>query len=173
MNKLTKLISSTIVMGSILMTSQANAEQKIGVVNVQGIFQAVPQAAVIQQTIAAEFKDKIEDVSRLEKDIKYYLEKQQRDAATMSATEKDELQKQILDLRNEYQSKAQPLQQEVQRRQGEERNKVLELIKVAIDDIAAKGNYDLVVDGNAVTYLKDDSIDLSKDVIDQVSKIKQ
>jgi outer membrane protein len=120
------------------MTTQASAEQKIGVVNVQGIFQSVPQG----------------------------------DAATMSTAEKDELQKQILDLRAEYQSKAQPLQQEVQQRQGEERNKVLELIKVAIDDIAAKGNYDLVVDGNAVTYLKDDSIDLSKDVIDQVSKIK-
>lgn len=154
------------------MTTQANAEQKIGVVNVQGIFQSVPQAAVIQQTITAEFKDRIEDVNRLEKDIKYYLEKQQRDAATMSATEKDELQKQIIDLRDEYQSKAQPLQQEVQQRQGEERNKILELIKVAIDDIAAKGDYDLVVDGNAVTYLKDDSIDLSKAVIDQVSKIK-
>ncbi len=154
------------------MTTQANAEQKIGVVNVQGIFQSVPQAAVIQQTITAEFKDRIEDVNRLEKDIKYYLEKQQRDAATMSATEKDELQKQIIDLRNEYQSKAQPLQQEVQQRQGEERNKILELIKVAIDDIAAKGDYDLVVDGNAVTYLKDESIDLSKAVIDQVSKIK-
>jgi outer membrane protein len=159
-------------MSSVLMTTQANAEQKIGVVNVQGIFQSVPQAAVIQQTITAEFKDRIEDVNRLEKDIKYYLEKQQRDAATMSATEKDELQKQIIDLRNEYQSKAQPLQQEVQQRQGEERNKILELIKVAIDDIAAKGDYDLVVDGNAVTYLKDESIDLSKAVIDQVSKIK-
>lgn len=154
------------------MTTQANAEQKIGVVNVQGIFQSVPQAAVIQQTIAAEFKDRIEDVNRLEKDIKYYLEKQQRDAATMSATEKSDLEKQILDLRTEYQSKAQPLQQEVQQRQGEERNKVLELIKVAIDDVAAKGKYDLVIDGNAVTYLKDDSIDLSKEIIDQVSKIK-
>ena len=172
MNKLAKLISSTLFVSSVLMTTQASAEQKIGVVNVQGIFQSVPQAAVIQQTITAEFKDRIEDVSRLEKDIKYYLEKQQRDAATMSTAEKDELQKQILDLRAEYQSKAQPLQQEVQQRQGEERNKVLELIKVAIDDIAAKGNYDLVVDGNAVTYLKDDSIDLSKDLIDQVSKIK-
>ncbi len=172
MNKLTKLISSTIVMSSVLMTTQANAEQKIGVVNVQGIFQSVPQAAVIQQTIAAEFKDRIEDVNRLEKDIKYYLEKQQRDAATMSATEKGDLDKQILDLRTEYQSKAQPLQQEVQRRQGEERNKVLELIKVAIDDVAAKGDYDLVIDGNAVTYLKDESIDLSREVIDQVSKIK-
>ena len=56
----------------------------------------------IQETIAAQFKDKTEEVSRLEKDIKYYLEKNQRDAATMSEKEKTELEGKIIALREEY-----------------------------------------------------------------------
>ena len=88
-----KDFTKNLIAGALLTTAMAStsvfAEQKIGAVNVQGVFQAMPQAADIQETIAAQFKDKTEEVSRLEKDIKYYLEKNQRDAATMSEKEKN------------------------------------------------------------------------------------
>lgn len=163
------LLAATVA--AISMSPIANAQQKIGVVNMQGVFQSLPQAAAIQQNIAAEFKDDFEAVSRLEKDLQYYMEKQKRDTATMSATEVDELNKKIGELRSEYATKAQPLQQNVQRRQGEERDKILGLIRQSIDNIAAKEQYDLVLSSNSVLYI-DDTHNLSQQVIDQVSKIK-
>ncbi|MDU0354568.1 OmpH family outer membrane protein [Paraglaciecola aquimarina] len=158
-------------MTSALLSATVQAEQKIGAVNVQGIFQSLPQAATIQQTIEAEFKDKTEEVSRLEKDIKYYLEKNQRDAATMSEKEKKELQEKIISLRNDYTAKAQPLQQEIQARAQEEQNKLLGLIKQGIDAVAAKGKYDVILNANAVAFINPEN-DISKQVIDQVNKIK-
>jgi len=89
LKKFTKSLIAGALLTSAIASSAVFAEQKIGAVNVQGIFQAMPQAASIQASIAAEFKDKTEEVSRLEKDIKYYLEKNQRDAATMSAKQKN------------------------------------------------------------------------------------
>ena len=160
------------ILGTAMMSSAAMAEQKLGFVNVQGVFQALPQAAQIQETIRTEFKDQFDEVARLEKDIKYYLEKQQRDAATMSDKEKKELETKLISLRDDYQAKAQPLQQNAQRRQMEERNKILGLIKQDIDSIAAKDKYDLVINAEAVLYTADEKHDLSKQVIDQVSKIK-
>ena len=69
MNKFTKSLIAGALIGTAMMSSAVQAEQKIGVVNVQGIFQAMPQAASIQEAIASEFKDKTEEVSRLEKTL--------------------------------------------------------------------------------------------------------
>jgi outer membrane protein len=169
-----KKFTKNIIAGALLTTAMASsaafAAQKIGVVNVQGIFQAMPQAATIQESIGAQFKDKTEEVSRLEKDIKYYLEKNQRDAATMSAKEKTELEGKIIALREEYTAKAQPLQQEIQNRLKEEQNKLLGLIKQGIDSVAAKGKYDVILNANSVAYINPE-LDVSKLVLEQVSKI--
>lgn len=171
LNKFTKSLIAGALIGTAMMSSAVQAEQKIGVVNVQGIFQAMPQAASIQEAIASEFKDKTEEVSRLEKDIKYYLEKNQRDAATMSATEKEELQKKIIALREDYAKKAQPLQQEIQQRLQEEQNRLLGLIKQGVDGVAAEQKYDMILNANAVTFANPD-YDISKLVLEKVSKIK-
>lgn len=169
-----KKFTKSLIAGALLTTTMASsavfAEQKMGVVNVQGIFQAMPQAASIQESIAAEFKDKTEEVSRLEKDIKYYLEKNQRDAATMSAKEKTELEGKIIALREEYTGKAQPLQQEIQKRLQEEQNKLLTLIKQGIDAVAAKEKYDVILNANSVAFVNPE-LDVSKLVLDQVAKI--
>ncbi len=168
-----KKFTKSLIAGALLTTTMASsavfAEQKIGAVNVQGIFQAMPQAANIQESIAAEFKDKTEEVSRLEKDIKYYLEKNQRDAATMSTKEKTELEGKIIALREEYTVKAQPLQKEIQARLQEEQNKLLGLIKQGIDSVAAKEKYDVILNANSVAYINPES-DISKLVLDQIAK---
>ena len=170
MNKFSKSLIAGAILTSAMASSVAMAEQKIGAVNVQGIFQSMPQAASIQQTIAAEFKDQTEEVNRLEKDIKYYLEKNQRDAATMSAKEKKELEEKIIALREEYTNKAQPLQQQIQNRLKDEQNKLLGLIKQGIDAVAAKEKYDIILNANAVAFINE-SHDISKQVLEQVSKV--
>lgn len=171
MNKFNKGVLAAAVLGTSMLSSAAMAVQKIGVVNVQGIFQSLPQAAVIQENIRNEFKDQIEEIGRMEKDIKYYMEKRERDAATMSDAERKELEEKLISLRDEYAGKTQPLQQQIQTRQGEERDKLLGLIKQAIDGIAEKENYDLVLNSNAVAYMAEAN-NLSQQVVDQVSKIK-
>jgi outer membrane protein len=167
----TKSLIASAFLTSVMTSTAVLAEQKIGAINVQGVFQAMPQAASIQETIAAEFKDKTEEVSRLEKDIKYYLEKNQRDKATMSPKEKTELEQKIVALREEYTGKAQPLQQDIQRRLQEEQNKLLAVIKLGIDAVAAKGKYDVILNANAVAFINPEH-DISKLVLDQVSKTK-
>ncbi|GGD56851.1 OmpH family outer membrane protein [Lacimicrobium alkaliphilum] len=171
MNKFNKGVLAAAVLGTSMLSSAAMAAQKIGVVNVQGVFQSLPQAAVIQENIRNEFKDQIEEIGRMEKDIKYYMEKRERDAATMSDAERKELEDKLISLRDEYAGKTQPLQQQIQTRQGEERDKLLGLIKQAIDGIAEKENYDLVLNSNAVAYMAEAN-NLSQQVVDQVSKIK-
>lgn len=170
MKKFTKSLIAGALLTSAMASSAVFAEQKIGVVNFESVFQSMPQSASIQPTIAAEFKDKTEEVSRLEKDIKYYMEKSQRDAATMSAKEKTELESKIIALRDEYTSKAQPLQQEIQKRFQDEQNKLLGLIKQAVDAVSAKEKYDVILSNKAVVFINPEN-DISKLVLEQVAKI--
>lgn len=167
------LLNKTLVAVTVMLVglAQAQAEQKIGVVDVQTIFQSLPQAATIQQDIAAEFKDKMEEIQRLEKDLQYYLEKKKRDTATMSAAEIKELDDKLLSMREDYAAKAQPLRQQMQARAAQERNKILDLIKQSVDSVAAEEKYDIILNAGAVAFIKDAN-DLSQKVVDKVSKIK-
>ncbi|WP_414830074.1 OmpH family outer membrane protein [Alteromonas sp. H39] len=169
MKQLAKHIVATAMLGSALVSTSVMAEQKIGVVDVQGVFQAMPQAAEIQNSIQMEFKDQIEEVNQLQRDGQFFAERLQRDAATMSEQEKKELQQKILDVREQLAEKGQPLQQNIQRRSNEERNKLLGLIKQAIDAVAAKEGYDLVLNAGAVSFAKEEH-DLSEKVLQQVDK---
>ena len=171
LKQLARQFVATLMLGSALVSASAMAEQKIAVVDVQGVFQAMPQAAEISNNIQVEFKDQIDEVNQLQKDGQFYAERLQRDAATMSESEKKELQDKILDVREQLAAKGQPLQQNIQRRSNEERNKLLGLIKQAIDAVAAKGKYDLVLNAGAVAYAADEH-DLSEQVLEQVKKIK-
>ena len=170
MKQLARQFAATLMLGSALVSASAMAEQKIGVVDVQSVFQAMPQAAEITNSIQMEFKDQIEEVNQLQKDGQFFTERLQRDAATMSEDEKKDLQQKIMKVREQLAEKAQPLQQNIQRRSNEERNKLLGLIKQAIESVAAKQKYDLVLNAGAVAFAKDEH-DLSEEVLSQVKKI--
>lgn len=164
-----KLTAAALALTATMVSANVQAQQKIGVVNVQGIFQSLPQAATIQQAINEEFKDEFELVNRLEKDLQYYMEKQKRDTATMSQDEIKELEGKIQSLREEYAAKAQPLQQNLQRRSAEERNNLLLLIQQGIDKVAAAESYDVVLRAEAVSFASEDH-NLSAKVLEELTK---
>lgn len=150
---------------------QAQAE-KIGVIDIQAVFQQLPQAAAIESTINAEFKDRIEAVQRLQTDIKYYMDKQQREDTTMGDNDRKELEGKLRALGTEYQEKAKPLETELRRRKAEEQNRLLGMIKQSVDKIGKAEQYDLILQNTAVVYLGDESDNLSQKVIEAVSKLK-
>ena len=172
MKKLFKAAAFAALASSTFLSSAAfAADQKLGVVNVQSIMKQLPQSVAMVQTLNAEFKDETAEVTQLEKDIKYYQEKQKRDGALMSAKEKEDLNKQIGELFQSYQAKGQALQQKIQMRQNEETNKILALVRQAVNNIAEAEKFDIIVEQKAVVFAKPDA-DLTAKVVEQVSKLQ-
>ena len=172
-NVLKKLIKSIAVVtaaSSLMMASSAMAEQKIAVVNFQEVMGSIPQTAAVMQSLEAEFKDDKAELAQLEKDIKYYQEKKKRDGSLMSKKEMEDLDKQIATLFQDYQKKGQAFQQKTGQRQNEETNKIVALVRQAVDNIAAKGKYDLVVEQKAVVFVKPEH-SITAEVVEQVSKL--
>jgi outer membrane protein len=172
LKKLFKSIALATVASSALLTSAAMAaDQKIAVVNFQEVMGKIPQTAAVMQSLEAEFKDAKAELAQLEKDIKYYQEKKQRDSSLMSKKEIEELDKQIGTIYQDYQAKGKDLQQKAGARQNEETNKIVALVRQAIDGIAAKADYDLVLEQKAVVFAKPET-SITEQVVEQVSKIK-
>ena len=172
MKKFLKSIVLTTAASSLLLASAAMAaDQKIAVVNFQEVMGKIPQTAAVMQSLEAEFKDDKAVITQLEKDIKYYQEKLKRDGALMAAKEKEVLEKQIGTLYQDYQVKGKALQQKAGQRQGEEQNKIIALVRQAVDNIAAKGKYDLVLEQKSVVFVKPE-LTITDQVVEQVSKLK-
>jgi outer membrane protein len=169
LKSLNKALSVAAILGLALVSTVASAAQKVGVIDVQLVLQSLPQVATIEQTINAEFQDQIQEVTAMREEGNFLVEKLQREAATMSEEQKQQLQEQIAVLGQQMQQKGQPLQQNMQARTAEERNKLLALIKQAIDTIAAKEGYDMVLNAQSVPFAKDE-FDISQQVLSQVSK---
>ncbi|MCH8536183.1 MAG: OmpH family outer membrane protein [Alkalimonas sp.] len=160
--------AASLVFGVFLMGAAAANSVKIAFVDVQAIASQLPQAQQVQETIMTEFGERIEAVGQLERDINFNVEKIRRDGPTMSEAQQQELAEKIQQQQRQYEELARPLDEQVRQRQAEERNKILALIKNAIDQVAAQGDYDIVLNSGAAVYAKD-SYDISERVVRQLT----
>lgn len=169
----TRLVKSALVLlaGLMMAGTVAAKEMKIGFVDVQAVAAKIPQSAAMQETIRSEFAQRIETVGKLEKDINFNIEKLRRDGPTMSEKQQEELKTTLNNQRQQYEQLARPLDEEIRNRQAEERNKVLALIKTAIDAVAEREKFDVVLNSGAAVYAKPE-YDISEAVAAQVSKVK-
>jgi outer membrane protein len=160
-----------LVAGLMLAGTVAAKEMKIAYVDVQAVAAKIPQSAAIQEKIKTEFGQRIQDVQKLEKDINFNIEKLRRDGPTMSEKQQEELKKALTTQRQQYEEQGRSLQEELRTRQAEERNKVLALIKAAIDVVAERDKIDLILNSEAAVFAKPE-YDISDAVATQVSKAK-
>ncbi|MCE9789460.1 MULTISPECIES: OmpH family outer membrane protein [Shewanella] len=143
--------------------------EKLAVVDMGAVFEQLPQREQISNALKTEFGDRMAEVQKLQEDLRGLLEKQQRDAALMSEAQKTELVRKMESLKADYQLKGKALDEDLRRRQGEEQNKLLVKVQKAINTIAEKEKYDMVLQRGAVVYVKP-AADISSKVVEALSK---
>lgn len=165
MNKTIKAAGlGLLVMTSSLFANAAEAAQKVGYVNTAQVFQALPQREVVLQQMQEEFKDKADELKAIEAKARTKVEKLKRDAELMSQEDVEKARIEIAQLENEFRIKGQSLEQASARREAQEKQKLFKVIQDAVNKIAEKEGYDLVIDITALQYGKPE-FDISEDVI--------
>lgn len=168
MNKTIKAAGlGLLVMTSSFFANAAEAAQKIGYVNTAQVFQALPQREVVAQKLQDEFKDKSSELQAIQAKGKSKVEKLKRDGELMSQDDIDKLRLEIGQLENELKLKAQSFEKLRQRRQAEEEQKLFKTIQDAINKVAEKKGFDMVIEQQAVRFSKPEN-DISKAVIDSL-----
>lgn len=169
MKKLICTTAAVLALISSVVATSVQAAGKIGIVDMPRILKEIPQREKIGQMLQKEFADRIQELQGIEKEVQTLLEKQQRDGAMMTESQKTEMSRQLEELKAQFNLRRKALDEDNRRRQGEERNKLLMQIQDAINQVAKRDGFDFVMEGSAVVYASSGA-DISELVIEQLRK---
>lgn len=146
------------VLAMSLFANAAEANQKIGYVATGPVLAQMAQKNKVNEKLRSEFKDRIAEVERVEKKLKEGVIKLQRDGELMSETDRTKLQRELQSLDADLKLKVTNLKEDERKRSTEEQRKLITKLQKAIQTLAKKEHYDLVLDSQAVLFAspKDD-----------------
>lgn len=118
---------------------------KIGFINTDRIFRDANSAKAAQAKLEQEFSRREKDLNDLGLQIKAAADKLDKDAPTLSESQKTTRQKQIVDQDRDFQRKRREFQEDLSARKNEELQQVLERANKVVKQVAEAEKYDLVL----------------------------
>ena len=128
-----------------LLSVPAWADTKIGFVNTEKIFRDAAPAVRAQTKIEKEFEKRDQEMQRLAKQLQAAQESLEKNAVTMSETEKRNKEREFNDLNRDFQRKQREFREDLNQRRNEELAAVLERANKAIKAIAEAEKYDVIL----------------------------
>lgn len=148
----------------------AMAETRIATVNTGYVLAKAPQNDAIKQRLKSQFSGRENEIKRLAENIKKDRESLIKNSATMSETQvtnsRRELEKKISDL----QLKERNAKDDFAKATREEQQKLGSEIKKAVDAVAIRGGFNLIVDRQAAVFTDVSVPDLTEQVLAELKK---
>jgi outer membrane protein len=167
MKKLLISIMTVGLLGSLAF--DANADIKIGVLDLQAVLQQSPQVQSADVKFKKEFAPREQKLKAQANAIQAEVDQLNRNASVMSATQQGKAKDKISKDQDDFQQAQSQFQQDVQTAQGKAMQQILAQIKSVVATIAAQKDYDLVVQKSSVVYAKD-QYDVTTEVIKALKK---
>ena len=130
--------------GSLTATMVSAQEFKIGFVNTDRIFREANTAKSAQVKLEQEFAKREKELVDLGNTIKAASEKFEREAPTLSETQRNLRQKQLIDQDRDFQRKRREFQEDLNTRKNEEQQVVIERANRAVKQVAEAEKYDVI-----------------------------
>lgn len=130
---------------SLIMAGSANADVKIGFVDIQKLFDQAPVSVKAKKKLEAEFAKRESDLQKLNKQIKTQQEALDKNGASMSDTERRNRERDLADLSREFQRKQREFREDLEIRSNEVNALVFERANKALKQVAEAEKYDLIV----------------------------
>ncbi|WP_081699902.1 OmpH family outer membrane protein [Candidatus Symbiobacter mobilis] len=116
----------------------------IGFVNIDRLLKEATTAKQAQTKLEQEFSKREKDLVDLGASIKALVDKFEREAPTLSETQRQSRQRQLLDQDREFQRKRREFQEDLNTRKNEELQQVIQRANKVIRDIAIAEKFDMV-----------------------------
>ena len=124
----------------------ANAQEfKVGIVNLDRIFREANSAKAAQTKLEQEFGKREKELTDVGSQLKTASDKFEREAPTLSETQRTTRQKQLVDQDRDFQRKRREFQEDLNARKNEELQTVIERANKVVKTLAEAEKYDLIV----------------------------
>ncbi len=142
------LIRQWLVMlvGVLALGMSAHAQDfKVGFVNTDRIFREANTAKAAQAKLEQEFSKREKELNDLGNTLKSLSDKFEREAPTLSESQRAQRQKQLLDQDRDFQRKRREFQEDLNARKNEELQQVLDRANRVVKQVAEAEKYDVVL----------------------------
>lgn len=166
---MSKLLNNLVV--AVLMTfalSAQSTELKVGYVQVDKILQEAPQTAESGKKLEKEFSPRSQELERMAKQIRELEAALSKDGMTITETERRSKERDVQNIKTEFQRKQRELREDINLRKNEELGSLQDRINKAVQTVAKADNYDLVM-YSGVAYAAD-KIDITDKVLKLLGK---
>ena len=128
-----------------LAAAPAMAELKLAFINTQRVMSESPQAKKASKKIEDEFLRREQELQQMSKSLKALQEGQEKNALTMSESDRRAKEREISDLNRDLQRKQREFREDLNLRKNEEMASILERANKVIKQIAEAEKFDLIV----------------------------
>ena len=125
--------------------SASAQEFKVGIVNLDRIFREANSAKAAQTKLETEFSKREKDLNDVATQLKTVSDKFEREAPTLSESQRNTRQKQLVDQDREFQRKRREFQEDLNTRKNEELQLVIERANRVVRSLAEAEKYDLII----------------------------
>ena len=137
---------SGLLLAGAMLSPQAYAQEfRIGFVNTDRIFKEASSAKAAQVKLEQEFSKREKEIQELGATLKTSADRLEREAPTLSESQRSTRQKQLVDLDRDFQRKRREFQEDLNARKNEELQQVLERANKVVKTVAEAEKYDLVL----------------------------
>lgn len=158
-------ISILLALSGIALTLQAQ-ELRIGVVQPDRVIKESNITRLAETKLQQEFSKREKDLLDTDKTFKAAVEKFERDAPTMSESQRASRQKQFAEQDRDLKRKGREFQEELNARRNEEMQQVFDKASRVIKQIGESEKYDLIIEATGALY-----VNPKHDITDKVLKV--
>ena len=142
-----------LLVGSVLFATAQAQEFRLGSVNVDRVMREAVQAKSAQAKLEQEFSRRDKELQEQGSSLKGMAEKFEREAPTLSESQRTARQRQLVDLDRDFQRKRREFQEDLNLRKNEELQQVLDRANRVVRQLADNEKYDLILNAQDIVYV--------------------
>ena len=162
--------TSLLLLAAALAAPSAFAQElKLGFVNTQRILRDAEPAKAAQRKIEGEFSKRDKELQEMAAKLKSLTERIERDTSIMNETERQRRQREFAELEKDFQRKQREFREDLNQRQNDEVQQLIDRANRIIRQIAEAEKYDLILQ-DAVYWSP--KIDITEKVLKALANAK-
>jgi outer membrane protein len=135
-----------LLLSLLALAGQALAQDfRVGFVNTDRIFREANTAKAAQAKLEQEFSKREKELNELGGSLKSASDRFEREAPTLSESQRAQRQKQLVDMDRDFQRKRREFQEDLNARKNEELQQVLDRANRVVKQVAEAEKYDVVL----------------------------
>jgi len=160
------ICAATLVAAALTFPIPAQAEVKVGFVNVAKVLDEAPQAQEARKRIESEFSPRDRELLSQQKEIRTLEEKLMRDGDIMNETQRLQLEQDIRSMKRDLRRSQDEFREDLNLRRTQELSKLQQEVVEVIQELAKDQGYDLIV-SDGVVFAGGD-VDITETVISRL-----